>query len=212
MKTEHEHIVVDKKSPTWVWALQIGIAAVAIGLSISSIIYPVYAVMATFTAAAIILLLFGIEHVVTGVFLKGSRLVHIGLGGLIILISSIVIAYPTATATLIVWLAAIALLFSGVASIISGLRVRRVENRRVPGRASRALSVAAGGLAVAISVSIMASPTFGVQLAGFVIGIALLVYGIRLFVTGISGLRHATPATASSSDTYGSLKITLITL
>lgn len=201
MKAEHEHIVVDKKSPTWVWALQIGIAAVAIGLSISSIIYPVYAVMATFTAAAIILLLFGIEHVVTGVFVKGSRLVHIGLGGLIILLSSIVIAYPTATATLIVWLAAIALLFSGVASIISGLRVRRVENRRVPGRASRALSVAAGGLAVAISVSIMASPTFGVQLAGFVIGIALLVYGIRLFVTGISGLRHATPATASSSDT-----------
>jgi uncharacterized membrane protein HdeD (DUF308 family) len=201
MKTEHEHIVVDKKSPRWVWALQIGIAAVAIGLSISSIIYPVYAVMATFTAAAIILLLFGIEHVVTGVFVKRSRLVHIGLGGLIIILSSIVIAYPTATATLVVWLAAIALLFSGVASIISGLRVRRVDNRRVPGRASRALSVAAGGLAVAISVSIMASPTFGIELAGFVIGIALLVYGVRLFVTGISGLRHATPATVSSSDT-----------
>jgi uncharacterized membrane protein HdeD (DUF308 family) len=202
MKTEHEHIVVDKKSPSWVWALHIGIAAVAIGLSITSIIYPVYAVAATFTVAAIILLLFGIEHVVTGVFVKGSRLVHLGLGGLIIILSSIVIAYPTATATLVVWLAAIALLFSGVASIISGLRVRRVENRRVPGRASRALSVAAGGLAVAISVSIMASPTWGVQLAGFVIGIALLVYGIRLFVTGISGLRlrHATPATASSSD------------
>jgi uncharacterized membrane protein HdeD (DUF308 family) len=197
MKAEHEHLVVDKKSPTWVWALQIGIAAVAIGLSISSIIYPIYAVMATFTAAAIILLLFGIEHVVTGVFVKGSRLVHIGLGGLIIILSSIVIAYPTATATLVVWLAAIALLFSGVASIISGLRVRRVENRRVPGRASRAVSVAAGGLAVAI----MASPTFGIQLAGFVIGIALLVYGIRLFITGISGLRHATPAMSSPSDT-----------
>jgi uncharacterized membrane protein HdeD (DUF308 family) len=194
MKAEHEHLVVDKKSPTWLWALQIGIAAVAIGLSISSIIYPVYAVMATFTAAAIILLLFGIEHVVTGVFVKGSRLVHIGLGGLIIILSSIVIAYPIASATLVVWLAAIALLFSGVASIISGLRVRRVENRRVPGRASRAVSIAAGGLAVA-------SPTFGVQLAGFVIGIALLVYGIRLFITGISGLRHATPAMSSPSDT-----------
>ena len=208
MKTEHEHIVVDKKSPTWVWALQIGIAAVAIGLSISSIIYPVYAVMATFTAVAIILLLFGIEHVVTGVFVKRSRFVHIGLGGLIIILSSIVIAYPTASATLIVWLAAIALLFSGVASIISGLRVRHVENRRVPGRASRAVSVGTGGLAVAISVSIMASPTFGVQLAGFVIGIALLVYGIRLFITGISGLRlrHATPAMSSPSDTMAARK------
>ena len=137
MKTEHEHIVVDKKSPTWVWALQIGIAAVAIGLSISSIIYPVYAVAATFTVAAIILLLFGIEHVVTGVFVKGSRLVHLGLGGLIIILSSIILAYPIASATLVVWLAAIALLFSGIASIISGLRVRRIENQRVPGRASR---------------------------------------------------------------------------
>jgi hypothetical protein len=47
----------------------------------------------------------------------------------------------------------------------------------------------------------MASPTFGIQLAGFVIGIALLVYGIRLFITGISGLRHATPAMSSPSDT-----------
>ena len=52
MKTEHERIVVDKKSPSWVWALQIGIAAVAIGLSITSIIYPVYAVAALAFAVA----------------------------------------------------------------------------------------------------------------------------------------------------------------
>jgi hypothetical protein len=79
--------------------------------------------------------------------------------------------------------------------------VRRIGNRRIPGRASRALSVAAGGLAVALSVSIMASPTFGVQLAGVVMGIALLVYGIRLFITGVSGLRHAIISASSSSDT-----------
>jgi hypothetical protein len=69
MKAEHEHLVVDKKSPTWVRALQIGIGAVAIGLSLSAIIFPVFAIAATFTVAAIILLLFGIEQVVTGIFL-----------------------------------------------------------------------------------------------------------------------------------------------
>jgi uncharacterized membrane protein HdeD (DUF308 family) len=197
MKAEH---IVDVNPPTWTRALQIGIAAIAIGLSISSIIYPIFAVMATFTAAAIILLLLGIEQVVSGVFIyKRSRLAHIGLGALVIILSSIVLAYPLASATLVVWLAAIALLFSGVASIISGLRVRRVGNRRIPGRASRALSLAAGGLAVALSVSIMASPTFGVELAGIVIGIALLVYGVRLFVTGISG-RKVEEAVRSTSS------------
>ena len=55
--------VVTAKSPTWVRALQIGIGAVAIGLSLSAIIFPVLTVVATFTAAAIILLLFGIEQV-----------------------------------------------------------------------------------------------------------------------------------------------------
>jgi len=199
-----EHAVADINPPKWTRALQIGIAAIAIGLAISSIIYPIYAVMATFTAAAIILLLLGVEQVVEGAFIRKhfrSKFVHIGLGGLVIILSSIVIAYPTASATLVVWLAAIALLVSGVASIISGLRVRRIGNRRIPGRASRALSIAAGGLAVALSASIMASPTFGVQLAGVVIGIALLVYGIRLFVTGISGLRHASISASSSSGT-----------
>jgi uncharacterized membrane protein HdeD (DUF308 family) len=119
MKAEH---VADIHPPRWTRALQIGIGAIAIGLSISSIIYPIFAVMATFTAAAIILLLFGIEHVVAGIFLyKQSRFAHIGLGILVIILSSIVMAYPLATAAFVVLLAAIALLFSGIVSIIAGL-------------------------------------------------------------------------------------------
>src|ERR671918_877005 len=111
------------KSPTWVRALQIGIGAIAIGLSLAAIIFPVLAVVATFTAAAIILLLFGIEQVVAGVFLyKRSRFAHIGLGILVIILSSIVMAYPLASAVFVVLLAAISLLLSGISSIIAGLR------------------------------------------------------------------------------------------
>src|ERR671924_1138553 len=114
--------IIDVKSPTWVRALQIGIGAIAIGLSISAIIFPVLAVVATFTAAAIILLLFGIEQVVAGVFLyKRSRFAHIGLGILVIILSSIVMTYPLASAAFVVLLAAIGLLFSGISSIIAGL-------------------------------------------------------------------------------------------
>jgi uncharacterized membrane protein HdeD (DUF308 family) len=176
------------KSPTWIRALQIGIGAIAIGLSLSAIIYPVLAIVATFTAAAIILLLFGIEQVVTGIFLyKQSRFAHIGLGILVIILSGIVMAYPLASAAFVVLLAAIALLFSGISSIIAGLRGKNKENRNTASTGSRALSVAAGALAVALSIMIIVSPIFGIALAGLVIGIALLVYGIRLVVTGISG-------------------------
>src|ERR671925_1438033 len=183
--------IIDVKSPAWVRALQIGIGVVAIGLSLSAIIFPVLAVVAAFTAAAIILLLFGIEQVISGVFLyKRSRFAHIGLGILVIILSSIVMAYPLASATLVVLLAAVGLLFSGIASIITGLREgeNKGENSNNTGSTgSRALSVGAGALAVALSIMIMASPIFGIALVGLVIGIALLVYGIRLVVTGISG-------------------------
>ena len=182
--------IVTAKSPAWVRALQIGIGAVAIGLSLSAIIFPVLAVAGAFTVAAIILLLFGIEQVVAGIFLyKHSRFTHIGLGILVMILSGLVMAYPLASATLVVFLASIALLFSGVASIIAGLTRGGGEKNGSTG--SRALSIGAGALAIALSIAIMVSPVFGIALAGVIIGIALLVYGIRLVVTGISGRKRA---------------------
>jgi uncharacterized membrane protein HdeD (DUF308 family) len=192
--------IIGTRSPTWVRALQIGIGAIAIGLSLSAIIFPVLTVVATFTAAAIILLLFGIEQVVGGIFLyKRSRFAHIGLGILVIILSSIVMAYPLASAAFIVLLAAISLLFSGISSIIAGLRGggKNKENGNTASTGSRALSITAGALAIALSIMIMASPLFGIALAALVIGIAVLVYGIRLVVTGISGRREAVTSTMS---------------
>jgi uncharacterized membrane protein HdeD (DUF308 family) len=188
--------IIHVKSPTWIRALQIGIGAIAIGLSLSAVIFPVLTVVATFTAAAIILLLLGIEQVVGGVFLyKRSRFAHIGLGILVIILSGIVMAYPLATAAFVVLLAAFALLLSGIASIISGLRGGKSEEKNsrnaTASTGSRALSIGAGALAVALSIMILVSPIFGIALVGLVIGIALLVYGIRLVVTGISGRGEA---------------------
>jgi uncharacterized membrane protein HdeD (DUF308 family) len=194
--------IIGVKPPTWIRALQIGIGAVAIGLSLAAVMFPVFTVVAAFTAAAIILLLFGIEQVVAGIFLyKRSRFAHIGLGILIIILSSIVMAYPIASAVFVVLLAAVSLLFSGIASIISGLRGGKSEEendgRKSASTGSRVLSIAAGALAIALSIMIMTSPLFGVALAALVIGIALLVYGIRLVVTGISGRAEVVTSTLS---------------
>jgi uncharacterized membrane protein HdeD (DUF308 family) len=193
--------IIDVKSPAWVRALQIGIGIFAMGLASAAVIFPILTVVATFTAVAIILLLFGIEQVVAGIFLyKRSRFAHIGLGILVIILSSIVIAFPLASALFVVLLAAIALLLSGIASIILGLRGRKnqEDGGNTASRGSRALNIAAGALAVALSIMIMVSPLFGVALASLVIGIALLVYGIRLVVTGISGRAEAVTSVSSS--------------
>ena len=186
------------RSPAWIRALQIGIGVIAIGLSISSMIYPAYAVVATFVAAGIILLLIGIEELVAGIFLyRRSRLSHVGLGALVIILASLVMAFPLPSATLLIWVTAFALLFGGIASILSVLRSR---NRVVrTGRASRALSVGAGAIAIAFSIAIIVSPTFGVGLTGVLIGIALLFLGIRLVVRGIMGRGYA--VASSSADT-----------
>jgi len=52
------------------------------------------------------------------------------------------------------------------------------NDRNTASTGSRALSIGAGALAIALSITIIVSPLFG---------IALLVYGIRLVVTGTSG-------------------------
>lgn len=198
--------ITDVKSPGWVRALQIGIGAFAIGLSLAAIIFPILTVVTTFTAIAIILFLFGIEQVVAGIFLykrSRSRFAHIGLGILVIILSSIIMAYPLASAAFVVLLVAFDLLLSGIASIIAGLSGEKSNSnekngrKNMAGNGSRALSVAAGALAVALSIMILVSPLFGIAFAALIIGIALFVYGIRLVVTGISG-RKETVTSASS--------------
>lgn len=57
----------------------------------------------------------------------------------------------------------------------------------------------ARALAVALSIMIMVPPLFGVALAALIIGIALLLYGIRLVVTGIFGRKETVTSVSSSS-------------
>jgi uncharacterized membrane protein HdeD (DUF308 family) len=73
------------------------------------------------------------------------------------------------------------------------------------------LALEAEALAIALSIMIMVSPLFGtVALAALVIGIPLLVYGIRLVVTGISGRKEeeAVNSPHCLEIIYNSMRIT----
>jgi uncharacterized membrane protein HdeD (DUF308 family) len=168
-----------EKRPPWVRALQIGLGAIIIALSILALVTPAAAFVSIVWVLAIILFFVGIERVISGIFLPGKhRFYSIGLGILILILAGIAISYPTEAATLIIILIAIALLIIGGSRIIEGL------SRRHRGF-SRGFHLGVGILAVAIGIAILVLPSFGAALAGFLIAIGLLVIGIQMVITGI---------------------------
>ena len=175
-----------EKRPPWVRALQIGLGAIIIALSILALVTPAAAFVSIVWVLAIILFFVGIERVISGIFLPGKhRFYSIGLGILILILAGIAIAYPTEAATLIIIFIAIALLIIGASRIIEGL------SRRHRGF-SRGFHVGVGILAVVISIAILVFQSFGQALAGFIIAIGLLVIGIQMVITGIRSHKQLT--------------------
>jgi uncharacterized membrane protein HdeD (DUF308 family) len=131
------------------------------------------------------LLIIGIERIATGIAplpSRSSRIANIGLGALAIAVAVAVISFPVFTAGLLVTLAAISLLFVGIARIVQGAR-----NKDAPGW-SRGFMVGVGVLSIAVSLLVIAHPiSFGVVLLGFMISIALLINGIQMIALGIGG-------------------------
>jgi uncharacterized membrane protein HdeD (DUF308 family) len=174
-----------QKSPNWLRYIQVGLGAISIILSIVILTHPGIAVYTIILILSIALLIIGIERIATGIAplpSRSSRIANIGLGALAIAISLAVISFPVFTAGLLVTLAAISLLFVGIARIVQGVR-----NKDAPGW-SRGFMVGVGVLSIAVSLLVIVHPiSFGVVLLGLMISIALLINGIQMIVLGIGG-------------------------
>ena len=82
-----------EKRPPWVRALQIGLGAIIIALSIWALLSPADAFVLIVRLLAIILFFVGIERVISGIFLPGKqRFYSIGLGILILILAGIAIS------------------------------------------------------------------------------------------------------------------------
>jgi uncharacterized membrane protein HdeD (DUF308 family) len=188
-----------RSPPAWMRALRIGIGAVSIVLSLVAIAYPGLAIETAVLVVSIILVMLGVEQIIGGIFhYKNQRAAHVGIGILIIIALAIAaIAFPVFAVLVIITLAAVALLFSGISSILAG-----VGHKKDP-IWPRAANIGVGALAVVISGITLISPIFGALLVALMIAIALLVYGMRLIVLGVSsgGRRQTMTPTASPTDT-----------
>jgi len=178
----------ESRSPGWMRAVQIGLGAIAIILSILVIVHPGITLFSIIYILGIILIILGIFEIITGIFGLGankSRWGTVGLGVLALIFGSIAVGYPVHTAVFVIILLAIALLFVGIARIVRG-----VVDKKSRGWA-RGFSIGAGVIAIALSGLIMASPFYGTILVSIlvslILGIALLILGIEIIATGISG-------------------------
>lgn len=190
---------VDKdtvKSPSWLRMAQIGLGAIAVILSITIMANPGLTVVLMVFTASILLLIVGIERVITGLFVPRkdrSRLATVGLGILVILIAA-AMAFPVGTTVLLTFVLLVALLFDGISRIVHGIGDKESKGW------TKGLSIGVGGVEVALSGLIMVSPAFGAATVGFLIGIALLLVGIQIVVAGISGRRKSMEISYTRND------------
>ena len=172
----------EPKSPGWMRAAQIGLGIIAVIISIFVLVSPALTVVLLVRIVAIILLIVGIEKVLSGIFIPSkSRWGTIGLGIIVIILSIIVLSFPVGTTAFLIILLAIALLIDGIARVIHGIADKT-------GRSwSRMFRIAAGVIAIVLALVIIASPAIGAALVGILLGIALLIIGIEIIARGIAG-------------------------
>ena len=173
---------LEPKSPGWLRAAQIGLGVIAVIISISVLISPASAVVTRVILLAIILLVVGIEKVLSGIFIPNkSRWGTIGLGIIVIILSIIVLSFPVGTTAFLIILLAIALLIDGIARVIHGIADKTSRSW------SRIFRIVAGVIAIALALMIIASPVIGAALVGILLGISLLIIGIEIIARGVSG-------------------------
>ena len=174
----------DSDSPGWKRGVLIGIGVLAIILSILVFIHPGMTVTTIIYLAGIILIIVGIEKIISGIFVANkSRWGTVGLGVLALIFGSIAVAAPVSTAVFVIFMLGFGLLFLGISHVVYG-----IGSSQSPGWA-RGFSIGAGALAIAISFLVMASPFAGAVFVSVFLGIALLIIGIEIIAVGATGRR-----------------------
>jgi uncharacterized membrane protein HdeD (DUF308 family) len=182
--------MTDSNSPGWKRGALIGLGALAIVLSILVFIHPGMTVVSIIYLAGIILIIVGIEKIISGIFVANkSRWGTVGLGILALIFGSIAAGYPVHAAVFVIIMLGIGLLFAGISHVVNGL-----GNKESPGW-TRGFSIGAGALAIALSFLVIASPYAGAVFVSVFLGIALLIIGIEIIAVGWTGRRmQLTPA------------------
>ncbi|MGD1834187.1 MAG: DUF308 domain-containing protein [Nitrososphaeraceae archaeon] len=170
------------KSPRSMRFIQIALGIVAIVLSIFIILNPGLATVSLVIVLAVLLLIVGIEKIISGIFVKNkSRLATIGLGALVIILAIAAMTFPIASTILLILILAFALLFDGISRVTHGIGHK--EDHKI----HRFFGIAVGIISIILAIFIMVSPAVGMIFVSLIIGISLLITGIQILTSGVIG-------------------------
>ena len=187
----------DLNSPGWKRAVEIGLGVLVIILSVLVLVHPGVTIVSIMYIAGIILIIVGIEKIISGIFVANkSRWGTVGLGVLALIFGSIAVGYPVHTAVFVIIMLGIGLLFAGISHVVNGL-----GNKESPGWA-RGFSIGAGALAIILSFLVIASPYAGAVFVSLFLGIALLIIGIEIIAVGWTGRRMQLTAAGGRKDYF----------
>ncbi len=171
------------KSSGWVRFVEIGLGIIVVVLSIYALAYPGATFVSLVVILGIILIIVGIDKIISGIFLHiRSRGASIGLGILVLIFAGLVLAFPGFATWIITVFIGIALLFGGAASIAEGFSGKESGWKK-------GFLIGVGALLIIIGITVLVSPVFGAQFAGFIVAIGLLIAGIQMLVAGATGKR-----------------------
>ena len=174
----------ESKSPGWKRTVEVGLGVLAIILSVLVLVHPGITIVSIMYIAGIILIVVGIEKIISGLFVANkSRWGAVGLGVLAIIFGSIAVGAPVSTAVFVIFMLGFGLLFLGISHVVYG-----IGRSQSPGWAI-GFSIGAGALAIAISFLVMASPFAGAVFVSIFLGIALIIIGIEIIAVGVTGRR-----------------------
>lgn len=147
------------------------------------LINPILGAVSVIWALGFLLLFAGIEKVISGIVSHGkSRFASIGLGIIVIIIALIAMSFPVAAGYFVIMLLAIALLVDGISRIVHSIRDNHSRTW------SKGFSIGVGILSIILAIVVIADPVIGLALAGILIGVALLITGIQIISSGITGI------------------------
>lgn len=186
----------------WFSSLQIGIGIISLILSVIAILlgYPTLDLPTIITILSIVLLLIGVERVVTGwilirVFAKSSQskealsrtkklsLTNIGLGILALVFAGIAFVSPATVSNipLLLFSISISVMFNGWGRIIQGAIARQQQ------KGFRILSICLGVLATAAAIFVGNAEVFGIEFPVRVLFGVLIVHGAALILIASVG-------------------------
>ena len=112
--------MTDSKSPGWNRAVEVGLGVLAIILSVLVLVHPGITIVSIMYIAGIILIVVGIEKIISGIFVGNrSRWGAVGLGVLALIFGSIAVAAPVSTAVFVIFM--LGLLFLGISHVVYGI-------------------------------------------------------------------------------------------